>query len=242
MPLQLATRIIDSSGNLIVTPGERPVYDLNTVFSGLTASPMPGRTDAPITNNPMSLALGPVALNLGTGEPGRMMPVPTTSSGPSLGNIIGTAVGGGGLTGTVIGTVLDIGLGLLDPGRSQTPMTMAPAVIAPMAGTVGRSLITGGLEMAGGAIMGGMMSMLGGGRMRVPRGAKRILRSLTPVIGLPAAASTLGLSLDVAARIFARPSRRRGISAADVRRTYRVLNFTSRIKSHLSKSGICRKR
>lgn len=167
---------------------------------------------------------------------------PTMNQGSfveNLGGLLGRAVTGGSPTGDAIGTLLGTvagtvvgGLGGSDmPGRSNVPVTAMPFVVAPMAGMAGRALMTGMGMAAAAGIMG-----------RLGRGVSRQLRRLVPVVGLEVAASILGLTLPQAAMAFTRRRRRRGISAADVRRTYRTLNFVAGVQRRLSQSRICKKR
>lgn len=157
----------------------------------------------------------------------------------NLGGLLGRAVTGGSPTGDAIGTLLGTvagtvvgGLGGSDmPGRANTPVTAMPFVVAPMAGTAGRALMTGMAAMGAGALM-----------TRIGRGLARQIRLLVPAVGLETAASILGLTVPQAAMAYTRRRRRRGISAADVRRTYRTLNFVAGVQRRLSQSRICKKR
>ena len=156
----------------------------------------------------------------------------------NVGGLIGRAVTGGSPTGDAIGSLLgQVGGGLLT-GRANMPMAGMTSIVPAVVGTAGRAMMGGAVGEVGAMMMRGLF----GGGMRVPASTQRALRALVPSIGLEGAANALGLSLSDAARVFGRRRRRRGISAADVSRTYRVLNFTSRIQSRLSKSKICRKR
>jgi len=200
--------------------------------------PMAGRTEMPVLN---TNAINNALLLLGgnaTGPTAAMAMPMAPSLAENVGGLIGRAVTGGSPTGDAIGTLLGSLAGNLIPGRTQMPMPAASSIVPAVVGTAGRAMMGGMIGEMG--AMGMRMLFSGGGRF--PRGTARALRSLVPTIGLESAASALGLTLSDAARLYSRRRRGRGISAADVRRTYRVLNFTSRIRKHLSSSGICRKR
>jgi len=205
-----------------------------------TTNPIAPMAPMPVFNtNTITATLQNVLGGPAVGPTASMPPMaPMPSFIENVGGLIGRAVTGGSPTGDAIGSFLGSVAGNLIPGRANTPVTAMTSIVPAVVGTAGRAMM-GGMMGELGAM--GMRALMGGG-MRYPRGTARALRSLVPAVGLESAAGALGLTLSEAARLYSRRRRGRGISAADVRRTYRVLNFTSRIRSHLSKSGICRKR
>lgn len=193
-----------------------------------------------------TLGINPEVLGTGPATGPTSAPeVPTISSvGSSIGSILGRAITGGSAIGDALGGILGaVGGSVVSdavlPGRTGTPVTAAATTLPAVVGQAGRAMnnLAGGAGVAG-AIMG-MMGM----RVRIPAGLLRSVRVLVPAIGIEAAAAALNLGISQIAMLFVRSRRRRrrGISAADIRRTYRTLNTVSRIQHKLSGAGICRR-
>jgi len=177
----------------------------------------------PLTSEPMPSLLSAAASLVGdTGRATTSAPTAQTAASPGALSVLGGALGGLiGLpgVGTALGTIGDSVL-------SQTSGT----------GTTGRATTTTTAKVSGGVLSGVQTGLVRSGQalglvsgaralglVGLPRGTARMAKTLTRFTGLAAAAEALGLTLEQAAYLVTRPTRRRGITAASLRTTRRTL-------------------
>lgn len=164
----------------------------------------------------------------------------SSSSLATLGSAIGSAVTGGSSIGSVVGTLL---------GETATALTVPSGVrFAPGLLSVGetgssdtlvnwvRGLFGGG-STPGRATGNGTATAIPTRRTPPARVAKALVR----LVGIEAASSILGISVEGVAYLATRPARRRGISARDIRCTRRTLRTIGSIQHALSSAGVCRR-
>lgn len=143
------------------------------------------------------------------------------STGPNTGS-------GGGASGTFAGQLLNTGVNVLAAALAPSPRRGASNIAAPMA-MMGRAVMSGAMMEAGTRMMGYVLGA-GGRRTRV---SARQVKSLVRLTGVEATSMALGLSIADTAYLATRPSRRRGISARDVRTTRRVVRFACNLSQSL---------
>jgi len=175
------------------------------------------------TAKPMVSLLSAATSLIGdTGRATTSAPNPQTAASPGALSVLGGALGGLiGIpgVGTALGTIGDSVL-------SQTSGT----------GTTGRATTTTTAKVSGGVLSGVQTGLVRSGQalglvsgaralglVGLPRGTARMAKTLTRFTGLAAAAEALGLTLEQAAYLVTRPTRRRGITAASLRTTRRTL-------------------